>query len=221
MDPEAAEPGARSSAITCVLAHDHTAPRGSLTRLLVEHGIDVVGEVADGSSALAAIAELKPRVAVLDAVMPELDGLEVVRGASLSSPTTATILYTAFADRDRLIEALNAGVRGFVLKEGPRAELIRAVSAVAAGQVYVDASLGATPTGSGAKAADTSAPELSAREGDILRLLGAGMTTKEIAGALFISPETVRTYIRRAMQKLEANTRTQAVAIAIRRSLIP
>jgi DNA-binding CsgD family transcriptional regulator len=64
------------------------------------------------------------------------------------------------------------------------------------------------------------APELSGREQDILRLLGAGMTTKEIAGTLFISPETVRTYIRRAMQKLEANTRTQAVAIAIRRSLI-
>jgi DNA-binding CsgD family transcriptional regulator len=77
----------------------------------------------------------------------------------------------------------------------------------------------AEPTPSSAQAGARA--ELSAREQDILRLLGAGMTTKEIAGTLFISPETVRTYIRRAMQKLEANTRTQAVAIAIRRSLIP
>jgi DNA-binding NarL/FixJ family response regulator len=221
MDRETAEPQAQRSAITCVVAYDHAALRASLTRLLVEHGIDVVGEAADGFSALAAIGELKPRVAVLDAVMHDFGGLELVRRASRASPETATILYTAFVDQDRLIEALSAGVRGFVLKEAPLEELIDAVTTVAAGQVYVDSSVRATPEPASPAATAPKGAELSAREQDILRLLGAGMTTKEIAGMLFISPETVRTYVRRAMQKLEANTRTQAVAIAIRRSLIP
>jgi two-component system response regulator DesR len=116
-----------------------------------------------------------------------------------------------------LVEALDAGARGYVLKETPVTELVRAVMLVAAGGTYVDPLL--APALVRAGAIGDHAP-LSAREREILRHLADGETNDGIAAALSLSPSTVRTYIRRAMQKLEADTRTQAVAIALRESFI-
>jgi DNA-binding NarL/FixJ family response regulator len=188
-----------------------------ISMCLAADGIEVVARVRDGAAALAAIRELQPSVAVLDVNMPALGGIEVARSASRLAPGTASILYTGYSERDLLVAALDAGARGFVLKDTPPAELVRAVRLVASGETYLDPVLAPALLRAGALASHA---RLSSRERDILRLLADGKSNAEMAATLFISADTVRTYIRRAMDKLEADTRTQAVAIAIRQSYI-
>jgi DNA-binding NarL/FixJ family response regulator len=219
MSPAAADEPPRSpTAITCVVADDHPALGEALARILSADAIEIVAQVRDGAEALARIEKLRPTVALLDLVLPPADLVEVVRRAASLSPETAVILYTGSVESESVVQALDAGARGFVLKEAPLEELLRAVKIVAGGEVYVDPALGATLIRAGS---GTKHPSLSAREREILRLLSDGRSNKEIAEALGISPDTVRTYVRRAMAKLEADTRTQAVAIAIRSGLIP
>jgi DNA-binding NarL/FixJ family response regulator len=203
--------------VSCVVADDHPALVEAVALLLGLEGIDVVARASDGTAALEAIETLRPTVAILDLVMPGLGGIEVARAASRSTPGTATILFTGHRESELLVEALDAGARGFILKETPLTELVRAVKLVAAGGTYVDPLLGPTLVRAGANGPTT---ELSPREREILRHLADGQTNDEIARALFLSPDTVRTYLRRAMSKLEADTRTHAVAIALRESLI-
>jgi DNA-binding NarL/FixJ family response regulator len=185
--------------------------------ILAANGIEVVGRAADGQDALAQIEAKKPRVALVDVRMPRLSGIELAKRAAVSSPDTSIVFYTAYGDRALLSEALDVGARGFVLKEAPLTDLVRAVERVAAGEAYVDPVLAGVLVSS--HAADK-LPTLTQREREVLRLLADGLSNEEIGKRLFISPETVRTHVRKAMAKLEADTRTQAVAIALRQSLI-
>ena len=205
------------SAITCVVADDHPAVVEAVADILAENGVEVPGRARDGTDAVKLIELHRPAVALLDLRMPGLSGIEVARLAARSSPDTAVILYTAFGDRALLTEALDAGARGFVLKEAPLAEVVRAVELVAAGRTYVDPVLAGVLSSS---AATDKILNLTQRERDVLRLLADGMTNEEIGKTLFISPETVRTHVRKAMAKLDADTRTEAVATALRQSLI-
>ena len=200
-----------------MLADDHPALLEAISHLLMDDGIAVVATAADGEAALAAIEEHRPTVALLDLVMPRMGGIDVARQAIRTVPETAAVLYTGYGDRQLLVEALDAGARGFVLKEAPLQELVRAVRVAARGEVYVDPALAATLVQASATA---EALPLSARERGILRLLAQGKSNDQIAGVLSIAPDTVRTYLKRAMNKLAADTRTQAVAIAIREALI-
>jgi DNA-binding NarL/FixJ family response regulator len=134
-----------------------------------------------------------------------------------SAPETAVLLYTGYGDRALLTEALDAGVQGFVLKEAPMDDLLRAVQAVANGGTYVDPVLAGTLA---ASSVGGNVPQLTQRERDVLRLLADGLSNEEIGKRLFISAETVRTHVRKAMDKLDADTRTQAVARALRDRLI-
>lgn len=206
-----------SDPITCLVADDHPAVVEAVADVLTEHGIVVAGKARDGEDALERIEALKPDVALLDVRMPRLDGIEVARRAARSSPDTAVILYTAFGDRALLIEALDAGARGFVLKEAPLAEVVRAVELVAAGKTYVDPVLASVLS---VGAGSDKLVNLTQREREVLRLLADGLANEEIGKRLFISAETVRTHIRKAMAKLDADTRTEAVATALRQSLI-
>jgi DNA-binding NarL/FixJ family response regulator len=203
--------------ITCFVADDHPAMVEAVSEVLVEHGLTVVGNARDGEDAAVRIEQLLPRVAVIDLRMPRVSGIEVARRLQRSAPETAVVLYTAYGDRALITEAMDAGARGFVLKEAPLADLVRAVEVVAGGGTYVD------PVLAGALASADFAgklPSLTQRERDVLRLLADGFANEEIGKRLFISPETVRTHVRKAMAKLEADTRTQAVAKALRQSLI-
>ncbi len=203
--------------ITCLVADDHPAMVEAICDTLADEGIEIVGRAVDGEEALAKIQTRKPDVAVVDLRMPRVGGIETARQVARTTPETAVILYTAYGDRALLTEAIDAGARGFVLKEAPLADLVRAVRIVAEGGTYVD------PVLAGALAtADATAklPDLTQRERDVLRLLADGMSNEEIGKELFISPETVRTHVRKAMEKLDADTRTQAVATALRQSLI-
>jgi DNA-binding NarL/FixJ family response regulator len=208
---------ARKRPITCLVADDHPVMVEAVCAFLTDHGIEIAGRAQNGHEALEKIEARRPDVALVDLRMPRVSGVEVARRAAAASPETAVVLYTAYGDRAHLLEAIDAGARGFVLKEAPMADLGRAVEMVAGGAVYVDPVLASTFARS--EAADR-LQTLTQREREILRLLADGHSNEEIGKRLFISAETVRTYIRKSMKKLEADTRTEAVAKALRQSLI-
>ena len=193
-------------AVTCLVADDHPTVLESVSRFLESKGISVV-RATNGSDALAEIDRLRPAVAVLDVSMKPLDGIEVARRVQ----GTAVVLYTGNPDGSLVDSALAAGARGLVLKAGSLAELEQAVRTVAGGDTYVDPRLTAT---------DGPVIRLTPREREVLRLVADGMTNDRVAAELAISPETVQTHVRKAMEKLDADTRTEAVATALRRSLI-
>ena len=203
--------------ITCVVADDHPAVLEAVAEFLVQGGIEVIAQARDGEEALERIEQRKPQVALVDVRMPKLGGIELTRRAQRSAPETSILLYTGYGDRALLTEALDAGVRGFVLKEAPMDDLLRAVQSVATGGTYVDPVLAGTLA---ASSIGNKLPELTQRERDVLRLLADGLANEEIGKRLFISAETVRTHVRKAMDKLDADTRTQAVARALRDHLI-
>ncbi len=202
--------------ITAIVADDHPAMLSALCEVLADSSIDVIGRAQNGEEALAKIEARKPDVAIVDVRMPRLGGIELARRVGERAPGTHLVFYTAYGDRALVTEALDVGVRGFVLKEAPLSDLVRAVEIVSKGGTYVDPVL----AGVLAASASNQLPTLSPRERDVLRLLADGLTNEEIGKRLFISPETVRTHVRKAMAKLDADTRTQAVATALRQSLI-
>ena len=202
--------------LTCLIADDHPAVVASLTGFLEQSGIEVIAQARGGEDALAQIEARNPSIALLDVRMPGMGGVEVVRRAMRVSPNTAAVIYTGHADAPLVDEALDAGARGLVLKDAPLPDLVRALELVASGGVYIDAGLTAVL----AMRRTSSSPTVTQREREILRLLADGYTNEEIGKRLFISPETVRTHIRRTIAKLGAKTRTQAVAIALRQQLI-
>lgn len=200
-----------------VLADDHPGMLAAVTETLEQAGYTVVARAADGRSAVEAVTRERPDVAVLDVQMPRLSGIEVARAVSTAAPETAIVFYTAFGDRALLAEALEVGARGFVLKEAPLQDLVRAVERVAGGEAYVD------PVLAGILVSARTMSQVSAltqREREVLRLLADGHANDAIGTELGISVETVRTHIRKAMDKLDADTRTHAVATALRQSLI-
>ena len=198
------------------MADDHPAVLEAVAGYLQAGGIDVIGRAQDGEEALALIERRRPQVVLADLRMPKLGGIELARRMKGAHSDVPVLLYSGYGDRALLIEALDVGVEGFVLKEAPLEDLLRAVQVVAEGGTYVDAVL----AGSLAVTAGDRAPQLTQRERDVLRLLADGLSNDEIGKRLFISGETVRTHVRKAMDKLGADTRTQAVAVALRDHLI-
>jgi two-component system, NarL family, response regulator len=184
---------------------------------LDQNRFEVVARASRGDDALALIAREQPAIALLDVRMSALTGIEVARRASQVAPKTRIVLFTGYGDRTMLEQALDAGVRAFILKEAPLPELLRALTIVATGGTYVDRELAAT-LASGQTVGALS--PLTKREQEILGLVADGMTNDKVAEALEISPETVQSHVRNAMAKLDADTRTQAVATAFRRSLL-
>lgn len=203
--------------ITCVLADDHPPILDSISRFLAGKGIDVVATATDGEAAAAAVRTHSPRVCVADLKMPRLDGFELAARLRTESPNTAVLLYSGVADAALVSDALDAGALGFALKEGPLEDVARAIETVAGGTIYVDPVLAAT-IATNRRALNSRA--LSPREREVLRLLAAGGSYAEIGGELYLSPDTVRAHAQRAMAKLGARTRTQAIAVAMRSAII-
>ncbi|HEY2543787.1 MAG TPA: response regulator transcription factor [Gaiellaceae bacterium] len=205
-------------ALRLFVADDHPAIVDAVVRFLAANDeVEIAGTAGDGTEALERIDESRPDVAVLDVRMPGMGGIEVARRLATESSTTGVILYTGYAERSLVVEAIDAGAHGFVLKESPLADLLRAVRLVAEGRTYVDPVLASVLAGPDAAAR---IPGLTKREREVLRLLADGMRNEQVGRELSISPLTVRTHIEKAMSKLEADTRTQAVANALRMSLI-
>jgi DNA-binding NarL/FixJ family response regulator len=202
----------------CVIADDHPAIIDAVSRYLAGvDDVEIVARAQNGDQALRLIEEHAPDVAVVDVRMPGVSGIDIARKLSTEGSKTAVILYTGHADRSLLLEALDAGARGFLVKEAPLDDLARAIRAVGGGGTYVDPALASVLAGP--QAAER-LPTVTKREREILRLLADGMRNEQVAQQLSISPLTVRSHVKNAMQKLEADTRTEAVAKALRESLI-
>jgi DNA-binding NarL/FixJ family response regulator len=199
--------------VRVLVVDDHAAVREGVKMILArDREIAVIGESSNGDAAIEMAERRRP-----DVRMRGMDGFEATRRITAAHPGMAVILYTAFGERGLLAEGLDCGARGYVLKDAPPDDIVRAVKRVAEGGAYVDPTLASELV---SPKATERLPALSTREREILGLLANGFSNPEIASRLFISPETVRTHVRNAMTKLEADTRTQAVALALRYALI-
>jgi DNA-binding NarL/FixJ family response regulator len=202
--------------ITCLIVDDHEVVREGLRLSLSRAShIRVVGEAADGEQAVSLVERRKPQVVIMDVRMPGMDGLEATRQILEQSPETAVLIFTAFSERSLLARGMESGARGYILKEAPHETLLRAIDKLAAGDSYIDPELMPAFL-SGKEGTDM----LTAREREILQLLADGMSNVDVADKLFISQETVKSHVRHILAKLEADTRTQAVAIALREAMI-
>ena len=202
--------------ITCLIVDDHEVVREGL-RLSLSRAphIRVVGEASDGASAIKLVERRKPDVVIMDVRMPGMDGLEATKEILKLLPDTAVLIFTAFSERSLLARGLDSGARGYILKEAPHETLLRAIERLAVGEGYIDPALMPAFL-SGKDQTDM----LTAREREILQLLADGMSNADVAAKLFISQETVKSHVRHILAKLEADTRTHAVAIALRESII-
>ncbi len=202
--------------ITCLIVDDHEVVREGL-RLSLSRAphIRVIGEAADGASAVAMAERRRPNVVIMDVRMPGMDGLEATKVLSEKVPESEVLIFTAYSERSLLTRGLESGATGYILKEAPHATLLRAIEKVASGEQFVDPALMPTFL-SGREQTEM----LTAREREILQLLADGMSNADVAAKLFISQETVKSHVRHILAKLEADTRTQAVAIALREAII-
>jgi DNA-binding NarL/FixJ family response regulator len=202
--------------ITCLIVDDHEVVREGLRLSLSRAShIRVVGEASDGQSAVELVQRRKPQVVVMDVRMPGMDGLEATKAILKVAPDTAVLIFTAYSERSLLARGLESGAKGYILKEAPHEALLRAIERLANGEAYVDPALMPAFL-SGKEQADMLTP----REREILQLLADGMSNADVASKLFISQETVKSHVRHILAKLEADTRTHAVAIALRESII-
>jgi DNA-binding NarL/FixJ family response regulator len=202
--------------ITCLIADDHEVVREGLRlSLLRSPHIRIVGEAPDGETAVALAERRRPDVVIMDLRMPGMDGLEATEEIVKRVPDTRVLVFTAYSERSLLARGLESGARGYILKEAPHELLLRAIEKVAGGETFVDPALMPTFV-SGRDGGEI----LTQREREILQLLADGMSNADVAARLFISQETVKSHVRHILAKLEADTRTQAVAIALREAMI-
>ena len=207
-----------ASRTNCVVGDDHELLRRGMSSLFTaEGGLSLVGEAGSGDEALELIERSRPDVAVLEARLPGMDGLEVCRQVGTRGLPTRIVLYTAHRDLDLLEDALAAGASGYVVKTSPPADLVRAVRGVHAGRPYVDAELAAGLLG---RRSRRDGALLSPREREVLQLLSHGLTTDGVGRDLYLSPATVRSYAESAIRKLGAENRLHAVANALRLAVI-
>ncbi|MEU1627664.1 response regulator transcription factor [Streptomyces sp. NPDC020096] len=210
--------------IRVVIADDQSAVREGLALLLdTVPGLTVVGQAEDGLAAIDLVADTTPDVVLMDLNMPHCDGAEATARILADHPTTRVVVLTTYADDTSILRALRAGALGYLTKDATRADIARAVNAAAAGQAVLDPGvqqrLLAAATASPAAApcppeAPTHAGDLTAREADVLRLIAAGRSNREIARALYVSEATVKTHINRIFTKTGSRDRAQAVQYA-------
>jgi DNA-binding NarL/FixJ family response regulator len=200
-----------------VIVEDHLALRRGLEMLLRSGDFSVIGTADDAGAAESLIERRRPDVAVVDINLPDDSGVELTRRLLERNPELDVLLYTGVEDREILTEALDCGARGFAMKAGAPEELLSAIQAVSRGESYVDPRLRPLLL---ARVTTDRIGVLSPREREVLDLLAKGLTGEEAATRLSLSPETIRTHVRNAMDKLEANTRVHAVAIALRQGEI-
>ncbi|MEW6583643.1 MAG: response regulator transcription factor [Actinomycetota bacterium] len=180
--------------------------------------LTLVGAAAPDDAGLGLVAAQQPDVVVADVRGGERPDLDLVRAIGMRQPGTRVVLFTDRADQDLLWEALEAGVRGYVLKDAPPEALVRALQQVVAGESWVDERL--APDVLRQLHRPRAGGVLSEREREILQMLADGASNRDVSERLVVSVETVKTHVKHILSKLEAKHRTQAVAIGLRRNLI-
>ena len=205
-----------TSEITCLIVDDHEVVREGLRLSLsrTPH-IRVVGEANDGQQAIELAERRRPNVVIMDVRMPGMDGLDATKVLTEKLPDVSVLIFTAYSERSLLSRGLESGALGYILKEAPHETLVRAIDKVANGESFIDPAL--MPAFLSGKDREEM---LTGREREILQLLADGMSNADVAQRLFISQETVKSHVRHILAKLEADTRTHAVAIALRDAII-
>ena len=203
-----------------LMADEQRIMREALRALLEREGFDVVGEAWVGLEATRIAADLKPDVTVLDLVLPIRTGLDAARFMAEASPATRFVLLTSSTEEDYVVEALRAGIRGYVLKTQPSAELMQAIQEVARGGLYLSPAISEIVQRGWRDKAKLVRDPLTPRGTEVLRLVAEGKTTKEIAQVLGLSVKTAESHRTRIMERLEIHDTAGLVRYAIRRGLI-
>ena len=203
-----------------LLADDHLIFRQSLKGLLEREGFQIIGEAADGQEAVRRVRDLSPDVAVLDLAMPLLNGLDAAREIVRASPRTRPILLTMHTEDPYVMEALRAGIKGYVLKTQPSTDLVQAIQEVSRGRIYLSPGISRTVVEAYLAKTELPPDPLSPREREVLQLVAEGKTTKEIARLLSVSVKTAENHRTRILSKLDIHETAGLVRYAIRRGLI-
>lgn len=206
--------------VSVLLADDHQIFRQGLRVLLERERFDVVGEAADGREAVQLAERLKPDVVVLDFVMPLLNGLDAATQIQKVSPNTRTILLTMYTEDQYVLEALRAGLRGYVIKTQAAGDLVRAIRETLQNGVYLSPGISRTLVEAYLSGTAMPADPLTPRERQVLQLVAEGKTTKEVAMVLGLSVKTAETHRTKIMRKLEIHETAGLVRYAIRRGLV-
>jgi DNA-binding NarL/FixJ family response regulator len=211
--------GGSNRLIRVVVVDDHELLRAGTRQILEDAaGFTVVGEAADGDTALNAVAELRPDVVLVDIRLPTTNGIDLARQIIADYPDTTVLILSAYDDEHYVRAALAAGVAGYLLKTTPSDELVRSIRAACDGSNLFDRGL----TGRGEKAEgapDQYVPRLTSREQEVVRLVARGLSNKAIAHQLGISPRTVEGHLNHVFDKLGTTSRTELVHVALANSL--
>ena len=208
--------------IRVLLVDDHRIVRQGISSLLeLESDLTVVGEAASGARALELIEEKQPDIVLLDIKMPDMDGADVCREIQARYPNLPVIILTAYSGDEHVLRCIQAGARGYVLKDVDVVELVRTIRVVHSGQSVLDGKvIAAVMTELKRPAAARHGLEFSQREIDIIRLVSQGLSNKEIADRLFLSTSAVKYHLRNVMDKLGVSTRAAVIYEATQHGLI-
>jgi DNA-binding NarL/FixJ family response regulator len=195
--------------VDVLVVDDHALMRSGL-RAMIEAAADmrVVGTAADGAEALAAVARLRPHVVLMDLSMPVMDGAAATRRLTEQYPGVEVLVVTSFSDRDRVVDALDAGASGYVLKDAEPGELLAAIRSTARGESPLDPRVARTLLH--ARRGSAGLPELTEREREVLALVGRGLANKQIARSLGIRESTVKAHLTNVFQRIGVRDRTSA-----------
>ncbi|WP_199337009.1 response regulator [Oscillatoria sp. FACHB-1407] len=198
--------------IQVLIADDHPIVRNGLVRMIeLTDGMNVVGEAETGTQAIALFHQHQPDITLMDLRMPDMTGVEAITTIRQQYPTARIVILTTYDTDEDIFRGLQAGARGYLLKDSKMHQLLAAIRNVYAGQTYI-------PPEVGAKLAERmSHPQLSDREQDVLKQMVQGMNNQEIAEALHITESTIKFHVSNILHKLGVSDRTQAVLIAIKR----
>jgi DNA-binding NarL/FixJ family response regulator len=209
-----------------LVVDDQQLVRAGLRKILAEGGVEVVGECEDGAAALLAVAEHRPDVVLMDMRMRGMGGAEATRRIRELPDGPPVLVLTTYDDDETLEAGLAAGAAGFLLKDAPGEEIIRATKVVAGGGAWLDPAVAGRVMsayragGAGRRLAQAGLEELTPREMEVLRLIARGLTNDEICGALFISEATVKTHVNRVFSKLGLRDRAHVIVFAHQRGLV-
>lgn len=204
-----------NQAIRVLIADDHAIFRQGLATIINrDPEMNVIAQAENGEQAIALFEEHQPDVTLMDLRMPEMEGVAAITAICAIAKSARIIVLTTYDSDEDIYRGLQAGAKGYLLKETEPDELLNAIRTVHRGQQYI-------PPDVGAKLAQRlSNPELSERELEVLRLLAQGMSNADIATALGIGEGTVKSHVNRILNKLDVNDRTQAVIVAVKRGIV-
>lgn len=203
--------------IRIVVADDHPIVREGLIKILEsETDIEIIAQVGSGAEAISFVNQHKPDILLLDIEMPGMNGVEVIHKLKDAGNTVRVIIFTAFNTDERIVSAVKAGAQGYLLKGAPRDEIITVVRTVNKGGSSLQADVASKPMRQMRRGGE----QLTPRELDVLHLLSKGLTNKGIASNLYISERTVKFHLSSVFNKLDVESRTEAVITAVQKGLI-